>query len=211
MAESGELSSRRSLGALTAATVTTSQIGASTTGSLNVGGDAEPLMRQTLAGFLDQEASEIDRFYSVCRGRGALRRQAWKQSEGSTLVVGSVLNFAAEPARLPLVKSTVFEFAEQAADFPRPTGGAVEVYEKHLEFARLARKKLEEAGLPIRDMLDVQSVIWEAFSRSKQDDSERLRRFFETVLQVVPGGSRTRRVRSGSCALGGVSGGRRPY
>lgn len=152
---------------------------------LNVGGDAEPMVRQALEGFLDLEASEVDRFRAFAE---VAERFAGKpgSNRGSILVVGSVLNFAAEPARLPFVKSTVFEFAEQAADFPRPTGGAVEVYEKHLEFARLACTKFEDAGLPIRDMLDVQSVIWEAFSRSKQEDDERLRRFFEKVLHGYP-------------------------
>ena len=152
---------------------------------LNVGGDAEPFIRQALAGFLDPGASEVDRFTAFVE---VAERFAGKpgSNRGSTLVVGSVLNFAAEPARLPVVKSTVFDFAEQSADFPRPTGGAVEVYKKHLEFARLARKKLAEAGVPIRDMLDVQSVIWEAFSSSNEEDGERLRRFFETVLQQYP-------------------------
>ncbi len=145
---------------------------------------AEPAVRSVLAGFLDLDLPELQRFQAFeevserfADGQGA--------NAGSILAVGSVFNFAAEPERLPPVKTTVFRKAEDAVDFPRPKGSATDRYEAHLRFSNLAMEKLKETGLPVRDILDVQSVVWEFF-QAATDRSIGLHDFLERILAEYP-------------------------
>ena len=148
---------------------------------LDATGETEAALRPVLAGFLQEDVDPIDRFRAFER---VAKRHAGKpgSNRGSILILGSVFNFAVEPANLPPVKTTVFQAAEDAVGLPRPEGDASEVYVGHLNFAREAKQRFEAAGLPVRDMLDVQSVIWETAVQK----GNALQGFIERVLADYP-------------------------
>lgn len=89
------------------------------------------------------------------------------QRPGSVIALGSVFNFAIDPTRLPIVKAFPFSYAELATGFKVVDSDPAYTYAQHLEFSELAEGALKSAGVEIRDMLDVQSVIWE-FHRAKE-------------------------------------------
>lgn len=78
---------------------------------------------------------------------------------GGILAFGSLFNFAFESRDLPCVNAFLFERLEEMLGHDPPTGSAAEQYAGHLEFASAMQRRLLEAKLPIRDMLDVQALI----------------------------------------------------
>lgn len=127
-------------------------------------GSAEPV-RTVLTLFIE-ESDPVARFqaYEDLAGRFADKQGG---ASGAVLVVGSILNSAVDPANLPPVKTTVFEHAEQQVGHGVPRGTPTENYVHHLEFARLAEKKLAAAGLVVNDLLDVQSILWDFYPRNQ--------------------------------------------
>jgi hypothetical protein len=79
----------------------------------------------------------------------------------STTVVGlgSLFNFAVEPTSLPAVRPQMFARLEELLDFGVPSGSAVEQYAHHLRFADEVRRRLDAAGVQVRDMMDVQHLV----------------------------------------------------
>jgi hypothetical protein len=152
---------------------------------LKAEGQARVELIGALRAFTDPGLSPIRRFE---RFDEVALRYADKtgSTTGSVLVVGSVLNFAMQPDELPPIKTTHFEFAEDLVGFPHPQGTNDEVYAGHLSFAQQARERFEEAELPIRDMLDVQSILWEASTSDRSQRRNRLRTRFERVLAEYP-------------------------
>jgi hypothetical protein len=81
----------------------------------------------------------------------------------TVLTFGSLLNFATAPTELPVVRADVFDLLEKTLGYEWTIElTPVEQYERHLAFAGDVRARLEEAGVPVRDMLDVQSLIQDA-------------------------------------------------
>jgi hypothetical protein len=121
---------------------------------------AEPV-RTVLTLFLE-ESDPVARFqaYEDLAGRFADKQGG---ASGAVLVVGSILNSAVDPANLPPVKTTVFEHAEKQVGHRVPRGTPTENYVHHLEFARLAEKRVAAAGLVVNDLLDVQSILWDFY------------------------------------------------
>jgi hypothetical protein len=74
-----------------------------------------------------------------------------------------MLNFALEPLRLPVVRPGYYGRLQKLLGYGRAAEGSLaEQYRVHLEFATVVRERLEQANVPVRDMLDVQSLIMSA-------------------------------------------------
>jgi hypothetical protein len=81
----------------------------------------------------------------------------------AVLALGSLFNFAAAPDRLPVMVPKLFRDLEELLGYPMPSGDSIpELYRHHIDFARDVEVRLRAAGAPVRDMLDVQAVIFEA-------------------------------------------------
>jgi hypothetical protein len=81
-------------------------------------------------------------------------------SPGGITVMGSLFNFALAPDSLPLIRLIPFVRAEEALGVDPMVGASpIDIYKNHLEFASDVRKRMAQDGLPVRDMVDVQSLI----------------------------------------------------
>ena len=132
----------------------------------NLEGAAASDVRMAFASFLveNDHIARFDLWADVTRKHAPER----EQRSGSILAVGSMLNFALDPESLPAVKATPFGDAERDVGFQAARESPTAAYASHLAFAHLARTQLEAAGLPIQDMLDVQSVIWEFYDTRRK-------------------------------------------
>ena len=81
----------------------------------------------------------------------------------ATLAFASLFNFALEPQRLPFVLAKPFQRVEEFLGDDSPAAGTVlEAYRRHFGFAQEVEARLRAEGVPVRDMLDVQSLIVDA-------------------------------------------------
>lgn len=82
------------------------------------------------------------------------------RDERSALVTGALLNFALAPKELPLIRPNMFGLLESLLDRqPSPDASAADQYASHLRFGRELQNRLRREGVPIRDMLDVESLV----------------------------------------------------
>lgn len=79
---------------------------------------------------------------------------------GGIVVMGSLFNFSLAPSSLPIVRPGPFVRVEEAlgADAKRDAS-PIDIYENHLDFAMQVSERMQRDGLPVRDMVDVQSLI----------------------------------------------------
>jgi hypothetical protein len=79
---------------------------------------------------------------------------------GGGLIVASLLNFGTSPERLPIVPTGRYGLLPGllGEEGTRPAT-PVDAYRRHLAFASKVRSALVGAGVPVRDMLDVESLI----------------------------------------------------
>jgi hypothetical protein len=76
------------------------------------------------------------------------------------LLLGSLLAFGASPERLPVVRWALYAKLRDLLGEPAETAAdELEAYRLHLAFARTVETTLRDAGVPVRDMLDVDSLI----------------------------------------------------
>jgi hypothetical protein len=125
-----------------------------------------------LAHFLDPGSEPIERFGAYVRAaEQALPTLATPPEEltgvdpdrEAAIAFGSLLNFAAAPIELPVVRPDVFDLLEKTLGYEWTIElTLVEQYERHLAFAADVHDRLEDTGVPVRDMLDVQSLIQSA-------------------------------------------------
>jgi hypothetical protein len=86
--------------------------------------------------------------------------EAVRAADAGIVVMGSLFNFSLAPESLPIVRPRPFAQVEEALGVePGVNGRPVDVYENHLGFARRVSERMQREGLPVRDMLDVQSLI----------------------------------------------------
>jgi Glycosyltransferase family 92 len=85
------------------------------------------------------------RFERFAEAAGTSHDPAW------VLAAGSLLNFALEPGVLPIVRAGIYR---------RAGGAAGPSYAEHLDFARRLEAQLVEEGIPIRDMIDAEALIF---------------------------------------------------
>lgn len=81
---------------------------------------------------------------------------------GSRISVVSFLLMGVEPDRLPYVRVTPFGTVERVLEWPGPPAGAdaAALYAQHLAFAQWFDQQLRAAGVSVRDVIDVQGLIW---------------------------------------------------
>ena len=79
------------------------------------------------------------------------------------LAIGSLFNFACAPEELPVIRPRLFDLLEQTLGYEWTYRlSLVEQYARHLAFAEDVRSRLRGADVPVRDMLDAQSLIQDA-------------------------------------------------
>jgi glycosyl transferase family 92 len=80
-------------------------------------------------------------------------------SAGPLLELGSLLNFAVAPLALPVVNQAEYERLMEVLGYEREGPLVTQTYERALQFFHEVERQLLERGVPIRDMVDVQSVV----------------------------------------------------
>jgi glycosyl transferase family 92 len=132
--------------------------------------------RSALAAFSDTVTEAEKRFSSFVRTleEAEVEGQVEVDATGA-LTLGSVCNFAIEPLEVPMMRPGPFGKLEQILGYRRSGPAAIaDAYAEHLAFARLLRSRMEEAGLPVRDMIDVHSLIFIAAQERQFWAGERL-------------------------------------
>ena len=135
----------------------------------------ETQLRGVLAGYLDPNLDPESRFEGFARAaKEAELSGVAPRNTGATLAFGSLFNFAVDPQAFPLVRTQVFETAERAVGrHPGPFASVSEAYRAHLAFATEVEERLRAAGAPVRDMLDVQSLLFLAsFSQEAEEEGD---------------------------------------
>jgi hypothetical protein len=123
-------------------------------------------------------AGDIDpptRFARFVERAGSWDETGAAARPAALLAVGSRLNFALDPSALPVVRRKAFRQLERTLGVGTPPADDLTAeYRWHLSFADSLKERFQAAGIPIRDMIDVESlmlianqqrVLWE------QDDS----------------------------------------
>jgi hypothetical protein len=150
-------------------------------------------LASSLTGFLDRDSEARERLDSFARAAAAVESGgATAAPPGAVLALGSLFNFAAEPESLPLVRPWHFAELQRILGFePESEATEVAAYAEHLAFAEQVRERLEQSGLEIRDMIDVQSLIFIGASESSFWAGDRL---YE--IGVPPAAERLQRPRA---------------
>jgi hypothetical protein len=92
------------------------------------------------------------------------------------LGVGSLLNFATAPDRLPLMQVQAFHGLYDLVGEPPPRGSIADLYGRHLRLADRMYEAFVAAGIPTRDMADTEALMlmcWEDRDFWLLDDDER--------------------------------------
>ena len=124
---------------------------------------------ESLAVFADAEAAPAQRFETFSRAV-ATRLEKLSQpldrwfnndpDQHAVLALGSLFNFAAQPERLPVLRPETLNLLEQSLGrewtFRLPL---TDLYERHLAFVDEVGQRCAAAGIPVRDMLDLQSLV----------------------------------------------------
>jgi hypothetical protein len=124
----------------------------------------DPGLRSALAIFRETEVDELERFAAFASAAEAAQAEGRMPPDpNAVLAFGSLFNFAAEPARLPFMLAHPFRNVEELLGHGAgPDDSVSDAYRHHLAFVRDLEAELRAAGLPVRDMLDVQSLIFDA-------------------------------------------------
>jgi hypothetical protein len=121
--------------------------------------DPESLGR-ALGTFADSGSSAEERFSSFAQAAASFEATGSAETPpAAILALGSLFNFATDPESLPLVRQWHFEQLEQILGYEIPSTAPEVAYPTHLAFAAEVRARMEESGLAVRDMIDVQSLI----------------------------------------------------
>jgi hypothetical protein len=121
--------------------------------------DGESLM-QALAQFLTGYEAR-SRFSSFAESAQKAHETAGIGADPqNVLIFGSLFNFALEPEHLPIVSPVLFEMVEQLFGWETKSESLTDRYIHHVEFTHWLSDRMSAEGIPIRDMLDVASLIW---------------------------------------------------
>jgi hypothetical protein len=116
-------------------------------------------LERALDAFEHADRDPVERFATFAdrTGQAPAKARVW---HGGILAMGSVFNFALAPDSLPMLRGVFFDRVERIVGSQPDSGiSLAEAYAHHLAFADEAFSRMRDAGLPIRDMVDVQSVI----------------------------------------------------
>jgi hypothetical protein len=131
--------------------------------------DAEALGR-SLACFLDTSRAPVERFEAFVQAAAKERpgllsppadlANRERARYDGVLALGSLFNFAVAPEELPVIRPRLFDLLEQTLGYEWTYRISLpEQYVRHVSFADHVRERLAGAGIPVRDMVDVQSLI----------------------------------------------------
>lgn len=122
----------------------------------------EASLTRALAGFQNLDDDPVSRFAHFAQSADEAQAAGTIEPDpGMVLAFGSLFNFAVQPESLPVIRRSLFRRLERVLGRqPEPAASIIEQYERHLRFARELQADMEEGRIPIRDMLDVQSLIW---------------------------------------------------
>jgi hypothetical protein len=145
----------------------------------------EQSLRRALAGFLDADRDAVSRFAHFSQNAAEAEAKGLIAADArAVLLFGSLFNFTVDPGTLPIVRVEFFAQLEQIlGNGPELTAPVVEQYERHLAFSRQLQTRMEREGIPVRDMVDVQSLIsltafekefWASDPPSDQPESPRV-------------------------------------
>jgi hypothetical protein len=118
---------------------------------------ADAALRPALAGFLEPDRRPAERVAMLAD----VAQQAGGGPDPSVLLAfGSLFNFAAEPDSLPFMRPRLYgELREILGEADDEARSVAEEYEQNLRFAREIERRLTDAGVPVRDMLDAAALI----------------------------------------------------
>lgn len=103
----------------------------------------------------DNPEARLERFLAAIASGPGVDRFA-----GGGLVVGSLLNFAAAPDRWPVARPARYlRLQELLGESQSRPGSAMAEYRRFLDFASRVESALRDAAVPVRDMIDVESLI----------------------------------------------------
>jgi glycosyl transferase family 92 len=118
-------------------------------------------LRAAMRAFLDPGLSPRERLESLAAEAAAVHRHAGLVlPPASVLAIGSLLNFAVDPAELPIMRKKLLDRLEPILGEPPAKGPVPEQYAHHLAFAGRVQERLRAAGVEVRDMVDTQSLIF---------------------------------------------------
>jgi hypothetical protein len=117
---------------------------------------------QALDRFVAEDSGPLERFAAFAEQVEKAPPEARVSVEG-IVAIGSLLNFALAPESLPILRPASFVRVQEAVGSAHNLDAPpAEQYESHVAFARQVSERLGEAGVAVRDMIDVQSVIFVA-------------------------------------------------
>jgi hypothetical protein len=117
---------------------------------------------QALDRFAAEECGPLERFAAFEEEVENAPPDVRVSAEG-IVVIGSLLNFALAPETLPILRPAAFARVEEAlGSASDPHSAPAGRYESHLAFAQRVSERLQAAGIAVRDMIDVQSLIFVA-------------------------------------------------
>ena len=132
-------------------------------------GPAQEELGRALGCFTDADADPVERLASFVRAVEEQQPELATPPEeldspnpdrDAVLGIGALLNFAFAPEHLPAIRLDLWNLVEQTLGlewtFRR---SLVEQYRLHLDFAHEVERRLREAGVDVRDMLDTQILI----------------------------------------------------
>jgi glycosyl transferase family 92 len=125
--------------------------------------DEELLARAMIAftGHGDDAVARFERFAALAEE--AVSAGKIDADPGATLAFGSLFNFAIEPESLPVIRNRLFTRLQRILGLkPITQESVVDQYRYHLEFATSLHEELSRRAVPVRDMVDTQSLIWVA-------------------------------------------------
>ena len=155
-------------------------------------GTRDPASLQlALASFADPSLDAVERFERFASEIEPVHGWGPDQDLSSVVAIGSVFNFANDPEELPIVRPGAFARLAGivGAQVDPGDGSPVSLYRGALEFARLAREELEAAGVPIRDMVDVQSLIDVCVTEASMWTADPPAAWLEAADRTVPEGA----------------------
>jgi Glycosyltransferase family 92 len=122
----------------------------------------EASLEQGLLAFTEPDAGPEERFDAFARAAEQAQSAGTIETDDDALLaLGSLFNFAVEPEALPIVDPELFARLERTLAEEPPSGATVpDLYRHHLAVTGRFAEAMEDHGIPTRDMIDVQSLIW---------------------------------------------------
>ena len=119
-----------------------------------------PSLWKALGDFATAGEDPLARFSAFAKSAEMVPADVRVSADG-IVVMGAVFNFSLAPESLPLLRTVSFARVEHALGFdPKWEASLVEQYESHVDFAGVVKQRLEDERVPIRDMIDLQSLIF---------------------------------------------------